>query len=108
LISRVKDVVATYKKAPGKHGQKATSDEKYSDFLRRKFTSLVDTPKWADLDNGKNEEDDSDDEFFKVRTIVGILSHFFKQYEITLRTRMRLLKQEKKRASEKGTLKVES
>ncbi len=64
---RVKDVVANYKKAKGKHGQKETSNENYSEFLRKKFTSLVDTPKWADLDRDRDEGDDSDDEFFRVK-----------------------------------------
>ena len=62
---RVKDKTKEYKKAIGKHGQKETSTENYAQSLRKKFSALVDTPKWADLDY-KNEDGDSDDEFFRV------------------------------------------
>ncbi len=58
--------MATFKKGQGKHGQKETSNENYSEFLRKKFNSLVDTPKWADLDQNRDKGDDSDDEFFRV------------------------------------------
>jgi hypothetical protein len=64
----VKDKTAEYNKAIGKHGRKETSTDNYADSLRKKFSSLVDTPKWADLDYRK-DEGDSDDEFFRVRPI---------------------------------------
>ena len=65
---RVKDVTATYTKARGKHGQKETSTEKYSKALKKKFISIVGTPKWADLarKSRREEDEDSDDEFFRV------------------------------------------
>jgi hypothetical protein len=58
-----------YSKARGKHGMKETSTEKYSKSLKRKFQSLMGTPKWADLDQKKiaKDDEDSDDEFFRVR-----------------------------------------
>ena len=61
----MKDKTATYNKAVGKHGRKETSTENYADSLRKKFSSLVDTPKWADLDH-QVQDGDSDDEFFRV------------------------------------------
>ena len=61
----MKNKTAEYNKAIGKHGRKETSTENYADSLRKKFSSLVDTPKWADLDH-KKEDADSDDEFFRV------------------------------------------
>lgn len=63
----VKDVTATYKKAIGKHGSKETSTENYANQLRKNFKSMCDTPKWADLENQKKDED-SDDEFFRETT----------------------------------------
>ena len=64
---QVKDVAATFSKAKGKHGQKDTSTENYAKSLRKKFTSFMDTPSWADLKGFKSkEEEDSDDEFFRV------------------------------------------
>jgi len=61
-------VTATYSKAPGKHGKKETSEEKYSESLKRKFNSVMgNTPKWANLDRSRTENGDSDDEFFRVR-----------------------------------------
>jgi hypothetical protein len=65
-LYRVKDVTATYTKAVGKHGNKETSDEKYSKALKKKYLSIVGTPKWADLDQDGAGGDDSDDEFFRV------------------------------------------
>jgi len=62
----VKDVTATYKKAVGKHGAKETSIEQYGKSLARKFRSVVGEPAWADLD--KEDEGDSDDEFFRETT----------------------------------------
>ena len=61
----MKNKTAEYNKAIGKHARKETSTENYADSLRKKFSSLVDTPKWADLDH-KKEDADSDDEFFRV------------------------------------------
>ena len=66
----MKDVTATFKKAKGKHGEKETSTENYSKALKKKFVSIVGTPKWADVDriNKKKDGDDSDDEFFRETT----------------------------------------
>jgi len=64
----VKDVVASYSKAKGKHGKKETSKESYAETLRKKFKTLVDTPKWADLSRNSAEDEDSDDEFFRQTT----------------------------------------
>jgi hypothetical protein len=61
----VKDVTATFAKGVGKHGKKETSTENYAKTLRKNFSSLMDTPKWADLDVQRQTED-SDDEFFRV------------------------------------------
>ena len=60
----VKDKTATYQKAVGKHGRKEFSEENYAQTLRKQFTSLNDTPNWADLD--ARSPRDSDDEFFRV------------------------------------------
>ena len=76
ILFRVKDKTAEYTRAIGKHGRKETSSENYADSLRKKFSSLVDTPKWADLDHRK-EEGDSDDEFFRVNNFCSILMNFF-------------------------------
>ena len=67
-ICRVKDVAATFSKGKGKHGAKETSTESYAKTLERKFVSMVGgTPKWAELRRrDKDEEADSDDEFFRV------------------------------------------
>jgi len=62
----VKDVTANYSKAIGKHGAKETSIEQYGKSLTRKFRSVVGEPGWADLD--KEDEGDSDDEFFRETT----------------------------------------
>ncbi len=66
----VKDVTATYTRAPGKHGAKETSEEKYSKALKRKFLSLVGTPAWADLDRSekkrKGGDEEEDEKFFRV------------------------------------------
>jgi len=62
----VKDVAANYSKAIGKHGEKETSIEQYGKSLSRKFKSVVGEPAWASLD--KNEDADSDDEFFRETT----------------------------------------
>jgi hypothetical protein len=62
----VKDVTATFSKAVGKHGEKETSIEQYGKSLSRKFKSVVGEPAWASLD--KNEDADSDDEFFRETT----------------------------------------
>ena len=64
---RVRDVVATYDKAPGQHGPRETSDLAYTKELKKKFVSIVGTPAWADLDRRKKKGEDSDDEFFRVR-----------------------------------------
>lgn len=64
----VKEVAATYAKAHGKHGSKDTSTDNYSNFIRKKYLSIVGTPKWADLSVKREQDDeDSDDEFFRVR-----------------------------------------
>ena len=66
---QVKDVAATFTKARGKHGGKDASSENYANSLRRKFTALKDTPKWANFESrGVDAEDDSDDEFFREST----------------------------------------
>ena len=67
--TQVQDVVASYAKAKGKHGAKEVSAENYADSIRKKFLTMVDTPKWADLGRSKGSGDDSDDEFFRVRKI---------------------------------------
>jgi hypothetical protein len=72
IFFRVKDKTAEYTRAIGKHGRKETSTENYADSLRKKFASLVDTPKWADLDHQK-EDGDSDDEFFRVNYLEKII-----------------------------------
>ena len=66
----IKDVVESFSKAKGKHGKKAESSENYAESLRKQFKSLVDTPKWADLDFSKRAaaDEDSDDEFFRETT----------------------------------------
>jgi len=64
----VKDVTASYAKAKGKHGAKETSTQNYADTIRKNFSSMVDTPKWADLNRGRGSDDDSDDEFFRETT----------------------------------------
>ena len=65
----VKDVTESYAKAKGKHGKKEISRENYAKSLRKQFTSLMDTPQWADLTIQK-EIEDSDDEFFRETTDV--------------------------------------
>jgi len=64
----VKDVTATFNKAVGKHGEKETSNEHYGKSLSRKFKSVVGEPAWASLD--RNEDADSDEEFFRETTEV--------------------------------------
>lgn len=64
---KVKDVTATYTKAPGKHGLKETSEASYAAALRGKFASIVGAPKWAELDR-RDGGYDSDEEFFKGTT----------------------------------------
>ena len=76
LISSVKDVTATYSKAKGKHGAKETSEELYSKAVKKKFVSIVGTPKWADLDAKKIRDEDSDEEYFRVRVVCRILRVF--------------------------------
>ena len=71
--TQVQDVVASYAKAKGKHGAKEVSAENYADSIRKKFLTMVDTPKWADLGRSKGSGDDSDDEFFRVRKIFSTL-----------------------------------
>ncbi len=65
-------MTATYTRAPGKHGAKETSEEKYSKALKRKFLSLVGTPSWADLDGKKKRKglgaEEADEAFFRVST----------------------------------------
>lgn len=72
ILFRVKDVAATYQKAKGKHGTKDTSTQEYSEFLEKKYLSFVGTPKWAEVPGpDENQEDeDSDDEFLRVRKSV--------------------------------------
>ena len=65
----VKDVTESYAKAKGKHGKKEISTENYAKSLRKQFTSLMDSPQWADLTMQK-EIEDSDDEFFRETTDV--------------------------------------
>merc|ERR1719187_2231816 len=62
----VKDVVATYTKAKGKHGLAEVSEELYGKALNRKFKSVVGEPAWASLD--KEEGGDSDEEFLRETT----------------------------------------
>lgn len=62
----VKDVVSTYSKAVGKHGTKEVSEEQYGKTLSRKFKSVVGEPAWAAL--GQDDDEDSDDEFFRETT----------------------------------------
>ncbi|XP_059079896.1 U3 small nucleolar RNA-associated protein 18 homolog [Tigriopus californicus] len=65
----VKEVASTYAQAHGKHGSKDTSTDNYSNFIRKKFLSIVGTPKWADLSVKRDHDDeDSDDEFFRETT----------------------------------------
>ena len=63
---KVKDVVATYTKAKGKHGLSEVSEELYGKALNRKFKSVVGEPAWASLD--KEEGGDSDEEFLRETT----------------------------------------
>ncbi len=65
----VQDKTATYQIAIGKHGKKEFSKENYAKSLRKQFSTLTDTPKWADLNTKALE--DSDDEFFRVRRILA-------------------------------------
>jgi len=48
---RLKDVVATYRRAQGHHGSKATSDANYRQHLEKTLASVQGqaTPKWAQL-----------------------------------------------------------
>jgi len=62
----VRDVVASYSKAVGKHGEAETSSEQYHKAVSRKFKSVVGEPSWASLD--REEEGDSDEEFFRETT----------------------------------------
>ena len=64
----VKDVVATYTKAKGKHGLAEVSEELYGKALNRKFKSVVGEPTWANLDRDKEEDGDSDEEFLRETT----------------------------------------
>ena len=64
----VKDVVATYTKAKGKHGLAEVSEELYGKALNRKFKSVVGEPAWANLDRDKGEDGDSDEEFLRETT----------------------------------------
>jgi len=66
----VKDVAANFKKAPGKHGSKDTSTEKYGKSVERQFKGLVGEPAWAKLANKNDPENqsDSDEEFFRETT----------------------------------------
>ena len=64
----VKDVVATYTKAKGKHGLAEVSEELYGKALNRKFKSVVGEPAWANLDRDKDEDGDSDEEFLRETT----------------------------------------
>ena len=74
--TQVQDVVASYAKAKGKHGAKEASSESYADSIRKKFMTMVDTPKWADLGRTRGSEEDSDDEFFRVRHVLQITFSF--------------------------------
>ena len=64
----VKDVVATYTKAKGKHGLAEVSEELYGKALNRKFKSVVGDPAWANLDRDRDEDGDSDEEFLRETT----------------------------------------
>ena len=64
----VKDVVATYTKAKGKHGLAEVSEELYGKALNRKFKSVVGEPAWANLDRDRDEDGDSDEEFLRETT----------------------------------------
>ena len=64
----VKDVVATYTKAKGRHGLAEVSEELYGKALNRKFKSVVGEPAWANLDRDKDEDGDSDEEFLRETT----------------------------------------
>ena len=61
----VKDVAASYRKAPGRHGEQDSSREQYQRSVTRKFKAVVGEPGWASLDR---EEGDSDEEFFRETT----------------------------------------
>lgn len=51
----------------------------YSDLLQHKFKSLVGTPKWANLEKGKTDDDSDDDELLRTSGhIVKSQSHFLK------------------------------
>lgn len=67
---RLKDIVAGYKKAPGKHGSKETSTTNYKQYLEKNFVSVHGqaTPKWAQLtDDGSKKKADALENLTKVR-----------------------------------------
>ncbi len=64
----MKEVTSNYNKAIGKHGAKETSTENYVKAQRRKYAAMFGEQTWAHLDReAKDDDGDSDDEFFRVR-----------------------------------------
>ncbi|XP_045592032.2 U3 small nucleolar RNA-associated protein 18 homolog [Procambarus clarkii] len=60
---RVKDVVSSMTKVPGKRGIREVSNEIYEMKLREKFSQVVgNTPEWAVLDRSRKGDSDDEDE----------------------------------------------
>ena len=62
MYDRLKDVVAGYQRAPGKHGSKQTSTTNYKQYLEKSFVSVHGqaTPKWAQLNEGALKKKSND------------------------------------------------
>jgi len=74
-VTKLKDVVASYSRGKGKHGDKETSETNYKKYLEKNFKSVhgLTTPKWAELSGSKkrakkDSDDDSEDEQMLART----------------------------------------
>ncbi|KAK3873392.1 hypothetical protein Pcinc_021593 [Petrolisthes cinctipes] len=68
---KVKDIMATMRKAPGSRGSRETSEKQYSLMLRDKYSQLIPggTPEWADLD--RKVDDAEDDEIGRMGRTTG-------------------------------------
>jgi len=72
FFDRLKDVVAGYKRAPGKHGSKETSTTNYKQYLEKNFVSVHGqaTPKWAELNkDGPKKKAGALENLTKVRIL---------------------------------------
>eukprot|EP00095_Tigriopus_kingsejongensis_P012482 maker-scaffold789_size96855-snap-gene-0.21 protein:Tk12482 transcript:maker-scaffold789_size96855-snap-gene-0.21-mRNA-1 annotation:"u3 small nucleolar rna-associated protein 18 homolog" len=67
-IGSISSISSISARAHGQHGQKEISTEKYASAIRKKYLSVVGTPKWADLARQRDTDGDSDDEFFRETT----------------------------------------